>query len=111
VDRKLKHAFCLEAHFGDSKWANVLLHLNNREIPIKENQVDRVQHADGMNPVRRNYPQAVSRASPALSRSQQAHESAEITIGHCSMRRYKSLAGLIINTDKLTAAGALVVHG
>jgi hypothetical protein len=72
--------------------------MHNVLFPIEKNQVDREQHADGMDPVRGDNPEAAPRSRPLSGLSEKTHQPPKIGIGHRNVRSDESLARPIQHT-------------
>jgi hypothetical protein len=51
VNGNFEHAIRFETHFGDTKGAYVLFNLDYPVIAVEENEIQSIQHTDGVNPV------------------------------------------------------------
>jgi hypothetical protein len=110
MDRKFQHTVRFEAHFGNAKGTDVFLNINHHVIAVKKDQIQSIQHAYGVNSVRRHNPQAFPGTRPTPGGAQKAHEPAEVPIRHLGMGSNKPLAGLIVDTNVLASGTGWLAH-
>lgn len=56
VRREFQHAGRFQGHLGDAKRANMLLDVDDFFVLAEKNEIDRKEHADGMNAAGRHNP-------------------------------------------------------
>src|SRR5882724_13140205 len=95
--RKLQHAGCFQRHFGDTERPNVLLDIDHFFVLAEEYQVDRKEHADGMDATGWHDPQATTELCPPTRLTEQTDQPTKIAVGQRRFGSHKGLACLVIN--------------
>jgi hypothetical protein len=89
---QFQHAVTLQRNPGNPEGSDVLLKVHDVFFAVEKDQVDRKQHADRVDPVRGDDPEAAPRTRPLARFSEEADQPAKIGIGHRDIRRDESLA-------------------